>query len=299
MGLPLLNINVMTTNIIRLLLLGILSCCIIPMRAQDLPQAFGLYNYKGKSVSYKKLLSDAKKADIILFGEFHNNAIAHWLQLELTRDLYSHKPDQITLGAEMFEADNQLLMDEYLSGTISQKSFEEEARLWDNYKTDYRPLVEFAKENRIHFVASNVPRRYASIVYKKGLTALNKLSETAKQYLPSLPIKADLDVGCYRKMLEMSSGNELFPQAQMIKDATMAHFILKNYQPGNTFIHYNGAFHSDYREGIVWYLQGMRPELRILVISTVEQPTISELDDEHQQKADYILCVSERVTKTY
>ena len=38
-------------------------------------------------------------------------------------------------------------------------------------------------------------------------------------------------------------------EAQAMKDATMAHFILKNWEPGKTFLHFNGSYHSDNFQG--------------------------------------------------
>jgi uncharacterized iron-regulated protein len=29
-------------------------------------------------------------------------------------------------------------------------------QLWSNYQTDYRPLVDFAKENNLRFIATNI-----------------------------------------------------------------------------------------------------------------------------------------------
>ena len=139
--------------------------------------AWMLFNEKGKKVKYDKMLGQVKDADIVLFGELHNNAIAHWLQLELTKDLYNLKDSNLVLGAEMFETDNQLILDEYVGGLISQTRFEAEARLWNNYKTDYKPLVEFARKNNLRFVATNVPRRYASLVNSKGFEGLEELSD--------------------------------------------------------------------------------------------------------------------------
>ncbi|MDZ7775007.1 MAG: ChaN family lipoprotein [Bacteroidales bacterium] len=81
------------------------------------------------------MLRKIADADVVFFGELHNNPVAHWLQLEVTRDLYQEKNGNLVLGAEMFEADNQLIIDEYLEGTIRQKDFEKEARLWSNYGT--------------------------------------------------------------------------------------------------------------------------------------------------------------------
>jgi len=124
--------------------------------------AYMLYKENGKKVKYDKMVEVAKGADMVLFGEYHTNPISHWLQIELTKALYEAKGVDLVLGAEMFEADNQLILDEYLTDLITETKFEEEARLWKNYKTDYKPLVLFAKENDLAFMATNIPRRYAN-----------------------------------------------------------------------------------------------------------------------------------------
>src|SRR5690606_7516989 len=122
----------------------------------------------------KKLLKASEKSDLILFGEFHDNPISHWLQLELTQDVHQKKP--IVMGAEMFERENQEALNKYLNGEINQKGLDTLARLWNNYKTDYKPLVDFAKSKKIPFVATNIPRRYASMVYRGGFEVLDTLS---------------------------------------------------------------------------------------------------------------------------
>jgi uncharacterized iron-regulated protein len=268
------------------------------------PKAYRLFNNKGKEVAYSKMIKDLEQADIVFFGELHNNPICHWLELEVTRDLYAKEIQNLVLGAEMFETDNQLLLNEYIENFISQKSFEQEARLWPNYKTDYKSIVSFAKENSLSFIATNVPRRYASSVFKDGLEQLEKLPEYSKVFIAPLPIKEDYDLPCYKKMLEMdmhgvTENPKYYPQAQMIKDATMAHFIYGNWSEGELFLHFNGNYHSDNKEGIIWYLRQLKPDLKIVVISTVEQERVDKLDQDHMNKADYILAIPERMTKTY
>ncbi len=263
------------------------------------PQAYKIYSAKGKPIKYVKMLRELIKGDLVFFGELHNNPIAHWLQIELTRDMYAQRTEDLVLGAEMFETDNQLIMNEYLLGYINQKSFEGEMRNWSNYSTDYKPLVEFAREQGLRFVATNVPRRYASLVSREGLEKLEDLPEYSKIYLAPLPIRVDMSVACYEKMLKMANGNEFFPQAQMIKDATMAYFMLNNWNKGEIFLHFNGSFHSDYKEGIIYYVRLLKPELKILNITIVEQDNIDKLDREHFDKADYIIVVPSRMTKTY
>ena len=115
--------------------------------------AYQLYNSKGEPIAYDKMLAQAKEADVIFFGELHNNPICHWLQIELTKDLHKEFGENVVLGAEMFEADDQLIINEYLSGVIKEKNFIEEAKLWKNYTTDYKPLIEFAKENGLTAIA--------------------------------------------------------------------------------------------------------------------------------------------------
>jgi uncharacterized iron-regulated protein len=283
----------------------IIIIALISMAMRSDIKAYELFDEKGKTIKYKKLVKDAIKADIILFGELHNNPISHWLQLELTKDLHTEIGGNLILAAEMFETDNQMLLDEYISGMIRQRNFEEEAKLWNNYQTDYKPLVEFAKENNLRFIAANVPRRYASMVHRGGFEALGELSDDALYLLPSLPIKYDADLPGYKAMMEMMSGmgaahaNPNLPKAQAIKDATMAHSIIRYFEPGKTVLHFNGAYHSNNFEGIYWYLKQQNPDLSILTISTVEQDTIDKLQETNIGIANYIINVPSTMTKTY
>lgn len=265
--------------------------------------AYQLYKAKGKKTDYDKLLQEAKNADIIFFGELHNNPIAHWLQLELARDLATDSAHKLVLGAEMFEADGQLLLNELLSGLVPERKFEEEMRLWKNHATDYRPLLRLAQTHRLHVVATNVPRRYASRVFASGFESLQALSPEAHNYMAPFPIAYPDSLACYRNMLQMGGSgghaNPNLPRAQALKDATMAHFILLNWKPGQRFLHLNGSYHSDFHQGIVWYIAQAKPQLKILTIATVEQDSIDDLDEEYHQQADFVLVVPSTMTKTH
>lgn len=266
--------------------------------AQDkLP--YQLYTKSGKKSSYKKMLKEAENAEVVLFGEHHDNSIVHWLQLEFTKDLSEKK--QLVLGAEMIEADNQKQLNQYLKGEINQKAFDTLARLWNNHKTDYKPLVDFAKSKNLTFVAANIPRRYASLVYKQGFDALDKLSAEEKTWIAPLPIAYDKNLPGYVKMLEMMGdhASENMPKAQAVKDATMGYFIAKNLQPNTIFIHYNGTYHSDNFEGINWYLKREKPSVKIMTIATVSQKDISKIEKENLNLADFIIVVDEDMTKTF
>jgi uncharacterized iron-regulated protein len=268
--------------------------------------AYVLFTKEGKVTEYDKMLKDLAKADVVLFGEQHNNPIAHWLQLEVTTDLFATHKQQLVLGAEMFEADAQLVLNEYLAGKVWEKNFEAEARLWPNYQTDYKPLVTFAKENNLAFIATNVPRRYASAVASGGTDVLKNFSPEAQLLLAPQPFKIDYDLPGYKNMIGMFGGSahagskgQQMVAAQALKDATMAHFILKNLQPGKKMLHFNGSYHSDNFEGIYWYLKQQKPDLKIVTISTVSQAEVKELQKENLNKADFILAVPETMTSTH
>lgn len=277
-------------------------CFAFPTIAQD-KLAFRIFDGKGKPVKYEKMMKKVAEKDVLFFGELHNNPIAHWLQLEMTEDLFDLRDKKLVLGAEMFERDNQILLNEYLGGIINEKNFEAEARLWPNYQTDYKPLVQFAKSQELPFIATNIPRRYASLVFREGIEKLNDLEEEGKRYIAPLPIEIDLELPAYKDMLGMmashSEGNIKFPQAQAIKDATMAYSIVESSVDDHQFIHYNGSYHSDRYQGIIWYLNKYNNALSVASVKTIEQENIDELQEEMIGTADYIIVIPTNMTKTY
>lgn len=268
--------------------------------------AYRIYTAKGEPVDFGIMVSKVSISQVILFGELHDNPIAHWLELELTKHLIEIKGSSLVLGAEMFETDNQLLIDEYLEGQITQGRFETEVRLWNNYKTDYKPLMELAKDNHLIFLATNIPRRYASMVTTGGFESLEKLTVEAKSYIAPLPPLYNAELPGYKAMLSMmgmpgkgGATNDNFPKAQAIKDATMGWVISDNLTDKNTIIHYHGTYHSNNYEGIVWYIKQYKPNATISTIASVLQDELSELKEEHKNLADFIVVVPTSMTRTY
>jgi uncharacterized iron-regulated protein len=270
--------------------------------------AYKIFTGEGKKADYEDILKAAAKSDVIFFGESHDNPIAHWLELELTKSLFEKKAKDLTLAAEMFETDNQVLINEYLSGVIKESSFESEVRLWKNYDTDYKPLMNFAKEKGLKFVASNIPRRYASIVSAEGFEALKKIPAEELKYIAPLPIGYDPELPCYKDMLSMSGSiggqmsskvSENLPKAQAMKDATMAKTISDNWSQGQTLIHFNGSYHSDKHSGILWHLNRYNPSIKTITISTVSQDDIEKINDENEGLADFVIVIPTSMTRTY
>lgn len=291
--------------------------CLAVFAAQSLPakdkDAYRIFLGNGKAVSYSEMLASVSKADVIFIGETHNCPIAHWMEYVITEDLVKKHPGRVIIGAEMLERDNQLLVDEYVTGIISSDRFETEAKVWDNHYTDYAPLLYLAREHSLRFVATNVPRRYASFTKDHGLDTLSSLSEEAKALMAPLPIRfeaSESDEAMFGLMMAVSGNNRgapsYFAQAQALKDATMAWSIAQNYSQmaagtgkKPVFIHYNGNYHSDFHSGIIPYLDEYLPGLEIATICCVRQESISQMDKENRDRADFIICVPESMTSTF
>lgn len=263
--------------------------------------AYQIFDRNGKKVSFDKFLTKTIESDIVLFGEYHDNPIVHWLQYEYTKKAFEIKGEKMSLGFEMFERDQQLLINSYLKGKIKERNFIEEMRLWPNYTTDYKPLLEFGNQNKLKVIATNIPRKYASIVYKQGISQLDTLPKNELNYIVPLPFDVDTTLSQYKEIMEMmnhSSGYNMV-LAQAIKDATMAYSIHQYFNAGDLFLHFNGCFHSDYDQGIEWYLKKLNPSYIIATISVAEQEDLKKLDDENKGKADFIICIDPEMTKTH
>lgn len=267
--------------------------------------AYRLFDNKGNEVTFENMTDSLAKADVVFIGENHNCPISHWMEYKITEALHGVHGERLVLGEEMMESDNQVILDEYMKRLIPFDRFEAEARLWDNFSTDYYPVVYYAKDNGLRFVATNVPRRYAAAVNENGLSSLDSLSDIAKTWLPPLPIpfeyNADENNEKFGAMMMLSrrSPEEMqrLAEAQAIKDATMAWFIAQNLT--GPFIHINGSYHSDCRSGIIPYLNHYKPGLKIATVTSVRQEDITSLDPDNIDRADYYIVVPESMTTTY
>ncbi|UOQ97048.1 ChaN family lipoprotein [Hymenobacter sp. 5317J-9] len=270
--------------------------------------AYRLFTATGQAADYDQMLAELAQADVVLFGEQHNDALAHWLELQVAKDLLKlKKPGQLVLGMEMFERDVQPLVAQYAVGMLADSTFERLARPWPNYGTDYRPLLQFARSNKVPVVGTNAPRPFARVVAQRSLTALDNLPATDRALLAPLPLKVDYDLPGYKNMAAMFSGAgsahgggaQNIIQAQALKDATMAHFIAASRQPGQTLLHFNGSYHSDHHDGIVAYLRQYAPKLRVRTLSVVTQEQLQTLEKEQLNVADYVVVVPADAGKSY
>jgi uncharacterized iron-regulated protein len=284
----------------HLVFITILSLSAATVLAQT--QAFKIYNKDGNEARFESIVQIAGQHEVVFFGELHNNSIAHWLQLQMLKQLHENGKG-VVLAGEFFERDDQLNIEEWFAGKMTDKTFETESKLWNNYLTDYKPLMLYAKKNRIPFIGSNIPRKYASLVSRQGLAALDSLTEEAKKYMAPLPIDVDKTLPGYVGMKDMMHGSgmnaDYMVEAQAVKDATMAFSLFDQLGKGKNILHINGSYHSNNYEGILWYLKKHNPITRILTINTVEQENIHTLEEKSKGTADFIIVLPSDSPKSY
>lgn len=236
----------------------ILSACLLFCSVAAFGQDVSTYKVydtkKKKEISIDDIIKDLASADVLFFGEEHDDSIGHMLEAQVFEKAHKAYGKKIALSLEMFEADVQIVLDEYLSGLILEKNLIKEGRAWKNY-TDYKPLVEYAKANNVPVIAANTPARYTNGVTRNGLSYLKKFDTYTTQWIPT---SIDTATGrYYEKFLEIMGGHGVMPgmhiyQSQNLWDATMAYSIYKFIQkdPDRKILHLNGRFHTDEKLGI-------------------------------------------------
>ena len=150
---------------------------------------FRAFDAKGNPATIDQIITAIGENEAIFLGEQHDDAVGHAVQMEIfKRAVAKYSADRrIALSLEMFERDVQIVLNEYLSGLITEPQFMSSSRPWGNYKTDYRPLIELAKEKKLPVIAANAPRRYVNMVSRGGRYALTGLTKEAKKWIAPLP----------------------------------------------------------------------------------------------------------------
>lgn len=245
---------------------------------------------KSRFADFEAMVAQLAKADVVFLGEQHDDPRTHRLQAAVLEGLARRRSGPIVLALEMFERDAQAPLDAYLAGTSTEPDFLAASRPWPNYQTDYRPMVEFAREKGWPVIAGNVPRRLAQVVSRRGLGAVDTLpAEDRALIAADLSCPRDAYWKRFKETMGDMSGHgvqmtpeqadamvQRFYEAQCVKDENMGEAIATAAATHQTLVvHANGAFHSDHRLGTVARVKRRMPDAKILVVSFVP---VADLD---------------------
>ena len=249
------------------------------------------------------MLDELARADVVFIGENHDHKLGHEIELAVLKGVHARKA-KTALSLEMFERDVQGVLDEYLQGHITESHFLQSSRPWPSYKTDYAPMVNYSRENKLPVIAANAPRRYVNIVSRKGQAALRDLPKASREHFAATPYSMEIPAGYDRMLHDLFSSNhgsasaagmptvENMKQSQGLWDATMADSILKfaRRNRGWTIVQINGAGHSDHGYGIVDRIRKANPRLSIKIVSIKPDSAYPGLaPGKYEGIADYLI----------
>jgi uncharacterized iron-regulated protein len=285
----------------------------VPVIAADISEKnYRVYRPDGSAATIDEITTASRAAAVTFLGEQHDDPVAHYLEAEILKRAYDA---DLALSLEMFETDVQYVLDEYLNGLITEDHLISSARAWRNYKSDYKPMIEFARERKMSVIAANAPRRYVNRVSRLGMAALFDLPESARRFLPPLPYAkaSEAYTERFRRVMEEArkqqeeqrkkegkmepppqpqQNPERGLQAQSLWDASMAYSIASFLQrnPSKRVMHVNGSFHSAEHQGILEHLERYRSATKAIVVHMMTDKGFPAFDADKMAKlGDFIV----------
>ncbi len=270
---------------------------------------YRVFTGAGQPASLEDIVAAMGRHEVVFIGEAHDDPTAHALELELFRrahEVYGPGDEEdpaarrVTASLEFFQRDVQPILDEYLAGLITEKAFQADSRPWPQYETDYRPIVEYAKDQGLAVIASNAPSRYTNRAGRLGRASLDDLSAEARATLAPLPYgkasRSYLDQWVYAitEVMEEeltkcgvpiadslpaeevaghqaagahgNTSNQF--DAQVLWDATMAYWISNHLvrHPDALVLHIVGSFHVARGTGTPEHLVRYRPGASSMIV---------------------------------
>jgi uncharacterized iron-regulated protein len=240
-------------------------------------------------ISWAQMLGELQGAGVVYVGENHDNHEHHQAQLRIINDL-REQGAALAIAVEMFPVADQPLLDQWLTGGISEERF---SRIftdrWHIAWSYYRHIFLYARQRRIPMVAINISRDIVKKVAQHGFAALSAAERRDIPAEVNCIIDPTYKAFIRRIFASHQSGQsfDYFCEAQMLWTKSMASHLAAYQQrnPGRTMVVLTGVGHA-LRPGIPAYTQELtRGSYRIV---------IPELDDLTRSTAtaadlDYLL----------
>ncbi|MCE9593271.1 MAG: ChaN family lipoprotein [Planctomycetes bacterium] len=260
----------------------------------------------GEAVALDALFDRLARADVVFLGETHLDETTHRLELATFQALCARRPGRVVLALEMFERDVQPTLDAYLASKIDEATFLASARPWSNYRTAYRPLIEYAKSVGARVIASNFPTPLRGRIASEGLDLLAKLPPAELPFAPAkiLPHRPEywrrVD-NAVRGHLGMMGGKPAdddprLDDTQCLWDNSMGEScaLALARDRGTLVLHVNGGFHSEYWDGTVRQLLLRAPDTKVatVAIDPSSNPAIDDVGG--KPRADFVAFAESR-----
>lgn len=245
--------------------------------------------------SLQLILEQEQDARVMLVGESHTRLDHHQVQLETLKYLYQQSPN-IALGVEWFQKPFQKYLDEFIAGNLSEQEMLHATEYFSRWRYDYRlyrPIMQFARDNKIPVIALNASRELTQALSRQGF---DDLPEDLKDQLPGSYDWSDKD---YEKRLyemfklhpEYGKQFDSFLRGQLTWDESMAETAADYLRdkPDYRMLVLAGSGHIQYGSGIPNRIQ-RRMQIKPVSILVSEQATPITRD-----MADYLVMSAPRM----
>jgi uncharacterized iron-regulated protein len=204
-----------------------------------------------------KIIDSIADKKIIYVGEVHDDFAHHAVQLDVMRGLH-RKNKKIAIGMEMFQRPFQEILDSFTTGEMDEADFLKRSEYFKRWGFDYnlyKPILDFARKEKIPVIALNLQREIIDKVSREGLDSLTAEEKSR------IPPYMDFSDDRYRERLQgifqqhkdtEDKSFEYFYQSQLLWDETMSwsidEFLSKN--PEYQMVVLVGRGHLEYGSGI-------------------------------------------------
>ncbi len=278
------------------------------LKAPEQVRDLKVFSGTGLEMTWSGLVARAAASDTVLIGELHGHPMGLDAAATLFDDLLELRPTTAALAMEFFERDEQLHLDDLMTGVIDHEQFMSTTgrESLQRYPEGHRRMVVAALERERPIIAANAPRRYVRLARTEGYEHLEGLMP-AQQELFVIP-EALTQGGYKERFFDLMGGMRghseedtpegeddpmilSFFRSQNVWDATMADSVARTLDAGNyPVVLVVGQFHSDFEGGTTSRLRELRPGARIMTVSV--QPVWSlELREEDRDRADAVIYI--------
>lgn len=243
-----------------------------------------------------RMTDDLLHARVVYVGEQHDRGDHHAVQLSIIQALHA-RDRSLAIGMEMFEAAFQDALDAWIEGRIDEEELRASTEYDERWGYDfalYRPILEFARAEKIPIVALNASGEITRTVARDGLDAL---TEEQRANVPTLVLDDRRHRALVEEALRAHHGMspellERFYLVQVIWDETMAASVadvLAGIDAPRRMVVLAGRMHVERGLGIPERAarRGAEPYRIVLPVDAVERATASS-DEGGRRAADWL-----------
>lgn len=208
---------------VRTLMLTAISLWFLVISASAHPHI--LHVATGEMLDFRQLIEKLEQTRVVFIGEQHDHAGHHQMQLEVISALA--KRQEVAIGLEMFQAEDQQALDDWTAGTSSVEEFRQiYQRNWGWWSL-YEPIFTYARQEQIPMVGLNLPR---SITRQVALSGFSSLDQEQVSFLGGMTCSVDATYEDFIRRAIGSHGHGSFDflnfcEAQLVWDKAMARYM--------------------------------------------------------------------------